>query len=339
MAAGARNEAAWPRVTVAVVAYNRREEVRLTLGKVLAGLDYPAAALEVILADNASPDGTGAMVREEFPSVKLLALDANIGAAAWNEAFKVGGGEWFLALDDDCWIEGDALKQAVATAEATGSDLVSFRSRSYERPDYFFDVEQYNPGVLGFWGCAWLISRRALDRVGGYDPYIFIWGNELELTLRLLDEGFKHLFLPQIVAIHMKRIDDGTTFNDHLHRTNFRHWSYVVAKLLRPLDAIRVFSRLVVVALIDVTRHPRAALTLPSMLRGFFDGLRRRRPVSRDISATYRDNFVVFANPLQFLRSPIERLRRDPSQVGRRNDRWRAERAEFYPVEPSAIRF
>ena len=61
--------------------------------------------------------------------------------------------------------------------------------------NYFFDQE-YSTGLFSYWGCAALLSRRAVTRIGGYDPNIFIWGNELELTMRLLDDGLRHLGLP-----------------------------------------------------------------------------------------------------------------------------------------------
>ena len=56
----------WPPVTVNVLAYNRRDDVRRTLRAIFCELDYPADRLEVIVVDNASKDETAEMVRSAF---------------------------------------------------------------------------------------------------------------------------------------------------------------------------------------------------------------------------------------------------------------------------------
>lgn len=335
----------WPRVTVAILAYDKREEVRMTLGEVLQ-LDYPADALHVVVVDNASADGTAAMVAEEFPSVEVIPMERNLGAPAWNRAFARLESEWCLVLDDDCYIGGDALRRAVSAAGAEGADLVSFRVRSSVEPDYYFSDDE-PLGLLAFWGCAFLISRRALASTGGYDPNIFMWGNELDLALRLLDAGMSHLFMPEVVAVHMKGPRGADVLGSGRHATIYRHWAYVAVKLLRPLDATRVLARLATaVALDTVAVAPAAARTLPELARGALAGLRVRRPVRAVVSAAARDNVVSFSNPIPFLRPPSERLRvrlgaardgmgADPAQ---RVARFRAERARFYPARTASLK-
>jgi GT2 family glycosyltransferase len=290
--------------------------------------------MEVIVVDNDSEDGTAEMVEREFPAVTLIRSGENLGAPGWNLAFAAGAGDWFLVLDDDCYVEGDAIKRAVAAAEANAADLVSFRVRSSVDPDYFF-TEEYVTGLLSFWGCAWLISRGALARLGGYDPQIFIWANELDLTLRLLDAGMSHLYLPEIVAVHMKP-PSPDTFNERLHVINNGHLAYVAMKLLRPFDAARVIGRLVLVTVLDGLVLSRASLkrSLPSVLAGARRGLGSRTPVRPAVSAAARDNFGSYANPLRFVRGPIERLR------GTRDDPWprfRAERPRYFPTGPGRL--
>jgi GT2 family glycosyltransferase len=334
-----RDTAEWPRVTVAIVAYNRRDALRTTLATVLGELDYPGDRLEVIVVDNASDDGTDAMVAREFPGVRLIRSEQNLGAPGWNLAFAAGTGDWFLVLDDDCFVAGDAVKRAVAAAEANAAALVSFRVRSSVDPEYYF-TDEYVTGLLSFWGCAWLIARPALEHVGGYDPAIFIWANELDLTLRLLDGGFRHLYLPEVVAVHMKA-PQPQTFNEHVHVTTNGHLAYVAAKLLRPLDAARVVSRLITLTLLDAAAvSPRSLTkTLPSVLAGALRGARARSPVRAAVSAAARDNFGSYANPLRFLRGPLERLpRRQPGPSA--DDRWarfRERRPRWFPATSAYV--
>jgi GT2 family glycosyltransferase len=76
-----------PRVTVAILAYNRRDALAVNLQKV-SEIDYPRDRLEVIVVDNASEDGTAEMVRERFPEVELIVTERNVGIAGWNRAFE-----------------------------------------------------------------------------------------------------------------------------------------------------------------------------------------------------------------------------------------------------------
>src|SRR5205085_7733890 len=99
------------------------------------------------------------------------------------------------------------LERAIAAAREYDAGLVSFTIVSSYDESYTFN-EEYRTGLLSYWGCAALVKRVALDALGGYDPHIFIWANELEFTMRLLDRGFVHLFLPDVVAVHMKEPGD-----------------------------------------------------------------------------------------------------------------------------------
>ena len=69
-----------PRVTVVILAYKRLERLRETLQRTLEDLRYPAQALEVIVVDNASENGTPEMVADEFPSAKVIVLPENVGS-------------------------------------------------------------------------------------------------------------------------------------------------------------------------------------------------------------------------------------------------------------------
>lgn len=185
-----------PRVTAAVLAYDRREELATTLRLLRDELEYPAGRLDIVVVDNASADGTAAMVRRDFPEVELIELPENVGVAGWNAAFARARGEYVLVLDDDCALTGDGLERAVRAAREQDADLVSFFVAS-PGEDADFSTE-FATGLLSFWGCAALIRTHALERLGGFDPAIFLWAHELDFTMRLLDAGLTHLHLPEV---------------------------------------------------------------------------------------------------------------------------------------------
>jgi glycosyltransferase involved in cell wall biosynthesis len=286
MAAVPNPAAGLPAVTVAILAYNRRDELATNLTTIREQLDYPQDLLEVIVVDNASEDGTAAMVRERFPWVKLIVAEENTGIAGWNRAFDSGTGDWFLVLDDDCYMEGDALRRALDAARASEADLVSFGIESSVPGQVFTDW--YRTGLLLFWGCAALVSRRAVERVGGFDPNLFIWAHEVEWTMRFLDRGFRHLHLPEV----MKPLPARREF---AHTRNVRNFGYVIGKLMRTRDVPPALGALLIRTALHVLRYPAWWPGLGATLAGFREGLKVRQPVSAPVSRLYLRNFIEFA--------------------------------------------
>ena len=100
-----------PTVTIVFVVFNRRDELRESLTRMLAQSEYDRDRVDVIVVDNASTDGSAAMVREEFPQVQVIVRDENIGASAWNDGFAVARGDFVLILDDDCYLPSGRARQ------------------------------------------------------------------------------------------------------------------------------------------------------------------------------------------------------------------------------------
>lgn len=307
-----------PLVTVVVLAYNRREALRQTLEKMTGSISYPQERLEVIVVDNASEDGTPEMVTKHFAQVKLLANDENIGVAGWNQGFRLGKGDYFLILDDDCYLEGDGLEKAVRAAQKQDADLVSFTVESGITTGFVFN-DRYNTGWLSFWGCAALVSRRAINQLGGYDPHIFLWANELEFTMRLLNAGMRHFFLKEVRAVHMKKPKPTTIYDYRAHWLNMKHFAYIAGKLLQPVDAFGALANLLTNLLTSALKHPQAFSIVPALVAGFRLGWHNRQPLRPEVSTVYRWHFHEFANSLPY------KLRY------RRPEEFYKKRSAFYP--------
>ena len=102
------------RLTVIILTCNRREELRRTLEQ-MRSLPEP---LPLIAVDNASQDGTAAMVRSAFPEVALISLPRNIGAAARNAGARRARTEYIAFCDDDTWWAPGA--RAASCSQAAG---------------------------------------------------------------------------------------------------------------------------------------------------------------------------------------------------------------------------
>lgn len=335
-----------PSVTIVFVVYNRRDQLRESLRRMLFESDYEGE-VEVIVVDNASSDGSAAMVREEFPQVKLIERDENIGAPAWNDGYFAARGDWVLTLDDDAYLPPDGLRRAIEAAREYDADLVSFRVVSTAVPGYSFS-DAYRTGLFSFWGCSWLVKTPIVQELGGYDPEIFMWANELDFTIRFLDRGYRHLHFPEVVGQHMKHPGGGSMdIEERGYRVNANRFGYIAAKLFQPRDAAEALVALLVRDVRDGMRVNRVAFkAIPETLRGFAKGLRHRQPVRGEVSRFYRRNFETFASPWWTARPVGELIRALPSEaIGRlqrhpemgRRRQWYEERARYYPDHPEVL--
>jgi GT2 family glycosyltransferase len=100
-------------LSIIIVNWNTRHLLRDCLQSVQAGLGDLDA--EILVVDNASDDGSGDMVRTEFPSVKLISNSRNLGFAGGNNvALRRAVGRYVLLLNTDTLIHGNVLHKAVA---------------------------------------------------------------------------------------------------------------------------------------------------------------------------------------------------------------------------------
>ena len=341
---GGGSTAVMPSVTVVILSWNRRDELRTNLRKTLFESEYDSDLVNVVVVDNASEDGSVEMVRDEFPQVRLIERDFNCGVSGINDGFAVADGDLVLGLDDDCYLPPDGLSRAVAAMSERGADLVSFGVTTPFQEGYRFD-HRYRTGLLTYWGCAVLMRREVVERLRGYDPGIFVWANELEFMLRFFDAGFRHLHLPEVVAVHIKDVS-GISWRERIgtrgHLLNSEHFAYTAAKRLHARDAIGVCVALLAIDLRDSVRIKRAALrAVPAAARGLARGLRARDPVrSARLSRTYRLNFHSWASPWWISRRPAEFLpRRARPKPRGRIDEYFAERARYYPDEAATLDF
>jgi GT2 family glycosyltransferase len=335
-----------PTVSIVFLVYNRKDELRESLQRMQQESTYPHELVDVIVVDNASEDGSGAMVAEEFPEARLIRREENCGVSGWNDGFAAAGGDLILALDDDCYLPPDGLSQAVAAMGEHDADLVSFSVRAADNPEHIFN-EHYRTGLLSFWGCAVLIRREVLERLTGYDPEIFVWANELEFMLRFFDAGFRHLHLPEVVAVHMKATVDVGDWTDYIgsraYRLNHSHFAYIAAKLLRARDSFEALTALLMANVRDGLKVKGSAFPILGVtLRGFLHGLRHRSPVRKEVSRTYRRNFGSFASPWWFSRRPHEFLglrRKGEPQPNERPALFFKNRPRYYPKAARSLDF
>ncbi len=226
------------RLSVCIVNWNTRDFLRECLTSLYA---FPPdeAEMEVIVVDNASGDGSAAMVQAEFPQTVLIANADNKGYAEGNnQALERAMGEYLLLLNPDVVVHAESLPRALQfmaahpDAGALGCRLIgkegetqrSLRgfpdpgpvlweylglSRLFPRSRFF---GAYRITWFGYdtvievdqpMGSFLLLTRAAYEKVGGMDPQFPIFFNEVDWCWRAKrEQGFRIYYTPDVAVTH-----------------------------------------------------------------------------------------------------------------------------------------
>lgn len=189
---------------------------------------YPAERYEVIYADNASSDGSVELVEKEFPSVRLVRFERNLGFSQGNnQAAALARGRYLAFLNQDTVAHRHWLAELVKAVEdnpraraahAAGLPLQEGhleREARIERA-YISEVSSYGSvepeeiqlpdepiPTLHIGGGSMLLDWEALGELGYiFDPTFFAYCEDLDLGLRLNGLGYQVLFVPTAVCYH-----------------------------------------------------------------------------------------------------------------------------------------
>jgi len=200
------------RVTVVIVTRDRAQALDRTLGALTRLPEQP----QVIVVDNGSRDGTGAVVARYGPPVTLVRLPRNRGAAGRNHGVRLAATPYVAFSDDDSWWAPGALTEAadlldryprvglvagrtvVGPAERVDPISVLMAHSPLAQPP---DVP--TPSILGFMACSSVVRREAFLAVGGFDELFGIGSEERLLAYDLATAGWVLTYADQAVAKHL----------------------------------------------------------------------------------------------------------------------------------------
>jgi GT2 family glycosyltransferase len=137
-----------------------------------------------------------------FASVRIERSGRNVGFGRGHNANAARGrSPYLLVVNQDCVLEPGALERLVEAARASPADVAAWEMRQipYEHP------KAYDPETLEVpWvsGAAVLLRRSAFEAVGGFDPHIFMYGEDVDLSWRLRARGLRLLYQPRCGVVH-----------------------------------------------------------------------------------------------------------------------------------------
>lgn len=225
-----------PKVTFVTVCFRTPGLIRQLLkGVEAAHFSFP---FEYILVDNAAGDGTGAMVREEFPWVTILDEQGNVGFGAGNNvAFRRARGEYIMLVNPDLTFFPGEFEKLLAFADThpdhgfMGPRLLN-PDRTLQRSFHRFpgpqipivrrtplgrttwgmrQIDRYlmrdaDPDAIqdvdGLFGAAILIRAKALETIGHFDEHFFMYFEDVDLCRRAWESGWRVAYVPVAMFVH-----------------------------------------------------------------------------------------------------------------------------------------
>ena len=299
-------------LSVIIVNYN----VKYYLEQCLESVRRASQGLqtEVFVVDNLSTDGSVKYLRERFPEVTFVANKENVGfARANNQAIRQSTGKYVLLLNPDTIVGEDTLHQFVAFMEAhpeaggagaymlhvdgtfapesrrgMPTPFVAFckmagltklfpKSRLFGRyyMGYLDEREVNEIEVIS--GAYMLLRREALDKVGLLDEDFFMYGEDIDLSYRVVQGGWKNYFLP-VRMLHYK--GESTVKNSYRYvytfyeamrlffRKHYGHYSWVISV---PIN-LAIWAQSFLVFLGNRLRYRKNPRKMPSLQRALVIG-------------------------------------------------------------------
>jgi GT2 family glycosyltransferase len=210
----------YPKVSIIMPSFNGLELLKISIPSVLK-TQY--SNIEIIVIENGSSDDSGSLLSKEYPSVKVISLEKNVGISiAYALGVSAANGSLVSFLNNDMEVDPNWLLPLVlamkcdACIAACDSKFMNFYERNrldssgasidkygntVTRGRGEIDKGQFNIQEVFHGAC--LIRKDLLLKVGGLDKSFFSYYEETDLCWRLHRLGYKTIFVPESVIYHM----------------------------------------------------------------------------------------------------------------------------------------
>lgn len=227
------------KLSIIIVNYNVKyflEQCLISVKRAISGIEA-----EVIVVDNASSDASCEMVKAKFPWAKLIQSESNLGFSKGNNVgIETAKGEYVLLLNPDTVVAEDTFVKCIAfmdshtDAGALGVHMVDGKgnflpeskrglptpaaafyktfglaalfpkSKIFGKYHLGFLLEKETNQIEILSGAFMLMRKAALDKTGLLDEAFFMYGEDIDLSYRIIKAGYKNYYFPETTIIHYK---------------------------------------------------------------------------------------------------------------------------------------
>jgi GT2 family glycosyltransferase len=233
-----------PELSIIIVSFNDKSHLEECLSSIEENVQN--INFEILIVDNNSSDGSQEFIKQNYPEIKLISNQENVGfAVALNRGIRHSEGEFFLFLNTDTIIYAEALSLlleelksspgigAVGPALLRGENAyqvsfgrrVSFISEIFQRfflnPFYKLWLKSVQKRKeVGWLSAACFMTRReVVEEVGLFDEKFFLYFEDIDLCYRIRSKGWSLIFFPQARVFHK----GGTTTRQDKVQSRFEY--------------------------------------------------------------------------------------------------------------------
>jgi len=289
-----------PTVGVVIVSYETAVPIRVCLESLLA--EGGPHIAQVVVVDNASTDGSVGMIAQDFPTVEVLALSRNVGfAAACNRGAALLDVDYTLFLNPDTKVLSGAV-DALLDAARRNPNAGQIGGRTIDGAGHldpsscwgtpslwgsvlfatglsavFPNHHLTNPDGMGGWkrdderdvgvvtGCWLLMPTKVFGEVGGFDEIYFLYGEDVDLSMRVRRSGWRTIITPDSTITHLV----GAASSSSIERSTLvlkgrmtlyrRMFGPLKGRIMRVLYLVGIVIRAVLPARVDGSGSERKA--------------------------------------------------------------------------------
>lgn len=264
-----------PRVSVILVNWNRLSD---TLENVASLKTQRYSELEIIVVDNGSTDAS-VEVLSEVDGIVLIARRHNDGpAAARNVGAEHATGKYLLFLDSDALISKRGVRRLVDLMEAdptisvAGCHITNYHTRRVDQWIYGLPYRRYEAPFdsYSFSAAGAMIRAETFFEVGGYWGDLFMYNEEVDLSIAISKIGGRIVYMPSVRVYHKVSPEGRQPSSSYFHLQS-RNWMWIFYKHYPFVDRCRAMATYAVVYLVKGALSGR----LWACTRGLFAGVWR----------------------------------------------------------------
>jgi GT2 family glycosyltransferase len=194
-----------PDIDLSLVTYNSQRWLP-DFFRSLAAQDFPLSKIHLSIVDHSPDEDCVEALHREVEGLPLASVEIerreNLGfGAGHNRAVALGQSEFVLVSNVDLTFEADTLARLVGEAIADEPNVAAWecRQKPFEHPKNYDILTHNTPWVSG--ACL-LLRRSAFEQIGGFDERFFMYGEDVDLSLRLREQGYHLRYCPDCVVWH-----------------------------------------------------------------------------------------------------------------------------------------
>ena len=236
-------------IAIVILNWNTKAQLEAFLPSVIR--HSQDAAVEIIIADNGSDDGSVEFLQHHYPELRTIIFPENYGfTGGYNQALAQVQAKYYVILNSDIQVTSgwlDPLKRCLDTDDSVAACMPKIKS--YHHPDYFEyagaaggfidrygypfcrgrimrtvekDIGQYNNSSEIFWatGACMFVRAELFHRFGGFDNDFFAHMEEIDLCWRMKNQGYTIHYVPQSLVYH---VGGGTLPNENPFKLLLNH--------------------------------------------------------------------------------------------------------------------